>query len=94
MLKKYTIFLFAVLISVPAFAESSSPDLEGRISHIHYPGSVVVVRNELTNAIGLRDYRVKVKQGMINDYKQSDRLKIWLNPDEPKEALMIERVSR
>ncbi len=95
-MKKTTVQFFilgaALLVSAAAFADT--PDITGRISNIDYTKSVIEVRNELTNKFGNREYRVSVKQGMINDYKKNDRLNIWLDPDELSKAEMIERVSR
>ena len=89
-MKKYVLLLAGILIfASPALAED--PDIDGRVSRIDYTKSIILVRNELKNHIGNRDYRVLVKQGMINNYKKNDRLKIWLMADR-REAAMIERV--
>lgn len=85
--------VFAAFILSTSLAWAGDPDLEGRITRIDYVKSTLYVRNELKNQIGNRDYRVLVKQGMINDYKHNDRLKVWLMAD-GREASMIERVSR
>ena len=69
------------------------PDLQGRITLIDYTKSVIRVANELENKIGKREYRVVVKQGMINDYKKNDKLKVWLMADH-REAKHIERIDR
>ena len=91
-MKKYALLLAGILLfTAPAWAEDS--DIDGRVSRIDYTKSIILVRNELKNEIGNRDYRVLVKQGMINNYKKNDRLKIWLMADH-REAAMIERVSR
>ena len=89
-MKKYALLLVGILLfTAPAWAED--PDIVGRVSRIDYTKSIILVRNELKNDIGNRDYRVLVKQGMINNYKKNDRLKIWLMADH-REAAMIERV--
>ena len=81
-----------VLLCSGAWA-GDDPDLEGRITLIDYTKSVIRVKNELENKIGKREYRVVVKQGMINDYKKNDKLKVWLMADH-KEAKKIERTDR
>ncbi len=90
-MKKYILFLAGILFSA-SLAWAQEADLEGRITRIDYTKNTILVLNELKNNIGLRDYRVIVKQGMINDYKRNDRLKIWLMSD-LREAEMIELVS-
>ena len=80
-----------MLFSAPACA--GEPDLHGEITHIDYVKGTMQVRNVLKNNIGNRDYRVSVKQGMINDYKRYDTVNIWLMQD-GKEAAYIERESR
>jgi len=84
--------LFGVFLLTSA-AWAQDPDLEGRITRIDYTKSVILVKNELNNEIGPREYRVLVKQGMINDYKKNDKLKIWLMADR-REAKHIERTDR
>ena len=74
-------------------AWASDPDLEGRVQKVDIQKNFLLVKNELDNKIGKRDYRVTVKQGMINDYKKNDKLKVWLMADH-KEAKHIERVDR
>ena len=91
-MKKIILFLAALALTT-SLAWAGDPDLEGRITTIDYTKSTLQVRNELKNNIGPRDYRVKIKQGMINDYKKNDKLKVWLMADR-REAAMVERVSR
>ena len=91
-MKKYFLFAIGILMTA-SFAWADDPDLQGCVTGIDYIKNVVQVRNELKNSIGNRDYRVLVKQGMINNYKRNDKLKIWLMEDH-KEAAMIERISR
>lgn len=86
------LFLALVLCASAAWA-GNDPDIEGRITKINYTKSIIEVKNELENKIGKREYRVLVKQGMINDYKKNDKLKIWLMADR-KEAKRIERTDR
>ena len=81
-----------LLLAGTAWA-SDDRDLEGRITLIDYTKSRILVKNELDNKIGKREYRVLVKQGMINDYKKNDKLKVWLMADR-KEASHIERTDR
>ena len=93
-MKKITaIFALGVLLAVAAAWAGDEPDLEGRVRTIDTTKSIMVVKNELQNKIGPREYRVLVKQGMINNYMKNDKLKIWLMKDR-KEAKMIERVKR
>ena len=80
------------LMGSVAFA-GDDPDLQGKVGSIDQRKSIIVVKNELENKIGKRDYRVIVKQGMINDYKRNDTLKVWLMADR-KEARHIERIDR
>ena len=73
----------------------SDPDVEGRIANIDYGQSEIVVNNILykEKKVGAREKRIKVKQGMINNYKVQDYVKIKL--DEGHEtAVMIELVKR
>ena len=84
-------FLMALFITATAWA--SDPDMEGRITKIDATKSIITVGNELDNKIGKREKRVLVKQGMINDYKTNDKLKIWLMAD-GFEAKQIERIDR
>ena len=92
--------LFLVLSGGICFAEVtdfpvSDPDVEGRIANIDYGQSEIVVSNILYKEknVGGREKRVKVKQGMINNYKLQDYVKIKL--DEGNEtAAMIELVKR
>ena len=92
-MKKYIIALvLGIFLSAPA-AWASDPDLEGRITKIDVPKSTVLIKNELDNKIGKREVRVVVKQGMINDYKKNDKLKVWLMADH-REAKHIERIDR
>ncbi len=91
-MKKYILFLAALLFSAaPALAVE--PDLHGEITSIDYGKSEIQVRNILPNKIGNRDYRVNVKQGMINDFKRNDTVNVWLMED-GKEAGYIELESR
>ena len=83
--------VLGVLLATAAWA--GEPDIEGRITTLNMTKSIIVVKNELDNKIGRREYRVLVKQGMINDYKKNDKLKIWLMADR-KEAKQIERIDR
>ena len=71
----------------------NDPDLEGRVTKVETIKNVLTVKNELKNNIGPREYRILVKQGMINDYKKNDKLKVWLMADR-KEAKRIERIDR
>ena len=81
------------ILSLAGAAWAEDPDLEGRITTLDITKSIIRVKNELDNKIGKREYRVLVKQGMINDYKKNDKLKIWLMADR-KEARKIERIDR
>ena len=91
-MKKLSLMLLGLLfLASPALARD--PDLEGRITTMNVTKSIITVKNELENEIGLREYRVIVKQGMVNDYKKNDKLKIWLMADR-KEAKRIERIDR
>ncbi len=93
-MKKIIISLImGVVLSASAAWAGDDPDLEGRITKIEYTKSRIVVKNELDNSIGKREYRVIVKQGMINDYKKNDKLKVWLMKDR-REAKHIERTGR
>jgi hypothetical protein len=91
-MKKLSLFVFVLLFST-TLAYANDPDIEGRITTLDVTKSIITVKNELENKIGLREYRVLVKQGMINDYKKNDKLKIWLMADH-KEAKRIERIDR
>ena len=92
MKKRVLLFLLGLfLLSAPAWA--GDPDLEGRVTKIEMTKSILTVKNELENKIGKREYRILVKQGMINDYKKNDKLKVWLMADR-KEAKKIERIDR
>ena len=89
-MKKYFFILTALLLTASTvWAEEA--DLQGHVIRIDYPQNRVLLRNEVKNKIGLRDYRVAIKQGMINDYKKNDQLKIWLMED-GKQAAMIEKI--
>ena len=77
MKKCIIVLMLGIFLSVPA-AWASDPDLEGRITRVDVPKSTVLIKNELDNKIGKREYRVLIKQGMINDYKKNDKLKVWL----------------
>ena len=92
MKKCIIVLMLGIFLSVPA-AWASDPDLEGRITRVDVPKSTVLIKNELDNKIGKREYRVLIKQGMINDYKKNDKLKVWLMADH-KEAKHIERTDR
>jgi hypothetical protein len=85
------ILVLGILCAVSGVWAGDDPDLEGRVTKLETGKSVITVKNELDNKIGLREYRVLVKQGMINHYKMGHRLKIWLMADR-KEARHIERV--
>ena len=91
-MKKLTL-LFLALLFTTALAYADDPDLEGRITTISIPKSTITVKNELENKIGKREYRVLLKQGMINEYKKNDKVKIWLMADH-REAKHIERTDR
>lgn len=86
------LMLAVFLLAGTAWADRKDPDLEGRITKIEYTKGYIVVRNELKNEIGKREYRVLVKQGMVNNYKMNNKIKVWLMVDR-KEAKMIEKVS-
>ena len=92
--------LFLVLSGGVCFAELSDfpvadPDVEGRISNIDYGQNEIVVSNILYKEknVGGREKRIKVKQGMINNYKVQDYVKVKLD-EENKTAVMIELVKR
>lgn len=91
-MKKSALIVFTLLL-LSSSAWARDPDLEGRITSVNIPKSTILVKNELENEIGLREYRVIVKQGMISDYKKNDKLKIWLMSDK-KEAKRIQRTDR
>ena len=90
---KRTLALLGLGLLCVTAAWAGEPDLEGRITKIEMTKSIITVHNELENKIGKREYRVIVKQGMINDYKKNDKLKVWLMADR-KEAKHIERIDR
>ena len=92
-MKKAILAVICGILLSSSVCWASDPDLEGRVVLIDYTKSIILVRNELDNKIGKREYRVLVKQGMINDYKKNDKLKIWLMADH-KEAGHIERIDR
>ena len=93
-MKKWTAFLaFSVLLMVSPVWAGDDPDIEGRVTKVEMTKSHLTVKNELENKIGKREYRILVKQGMINDYKKNDKLKVWLMADH-KEAKRIERTDR
>ena len=92
-MKKMIAAIFLGLLLSASAAWAGDPDLEGRVTTIDYTKSIIRVKNELDNKIGKREYRVLVKQGMINDYKTNDKLKVWLMADR-KEAKHIERTDR
>ncbi|GEM_PF-2728792 len=92
--------LFLVLSGGICFAEVkdlpvSDPDVEGRIANIDYGRGEIVVNNVLykEKKVGAREKRVRVKQGMINNYKVQDYVKIKLD-EENKTATMIQLVKR
>ncbi|HTL71225.1 MAG TPA: hypothetical protein VL404_08055 [Candidatus Eisenbacteria bacterium] len=91
MRKILAMLVFGALVSAPAWARD--PDLEGRVKKMDVTHSVITVKNELENKIGKREYKVLVKQGMINDYKMNDKIRVWLMADN-REASRIERVDR
>ncbi len=93
MKKNAILILAAAFLFAGSVAWAGDPDLEGRVTRIDYTKNRLVVQNELENKIGKREYKVMIKQGMINDYKKNDKLKVWLMADR-KEASQIERVSR
>ena len=92
MKKISALFMLGVFLLVGTAFAGKEPDIEGRITKIEYTKSYIVVRNELENEIGKREYRVLVKQGIINSYKMNNKIKVWLMVDR-REAKMIERVS-
>ena len=63
--------------------EDNSKEFEGEILSVDYPESQILVRDTTG-----RDRRVIVKQGMINNYKVGDYVKVELMAD-LKEAKMI-----
>ena len=83
--------VFCLGLTGSAFAEMSDPDVEGRIANINTIKNEIVVNNILykEKKVGAREKRIKVKQGMINDYKLQDYVKVKLMADK-KEAAMIE----
>ena len=88
--------IFVALLSVfilSGTAWASDPDLEGRITRVDTPKEFLVIKNELDNSIGKREYRVYLKKGMISSYMKNDKLKVWLMADH-KEAARIERTDR
>lgn len=87
-----SVLVLALLFSPLAWA-GDEPDLQGRVQKVDIQKNFLLVKNVLENDIGPREYRVTVKQGMINDYKKNDELKVWLMKDR-KEAKHIERVDR
>ena len=91
--KKIVIFALGILLFASPAQAGDDPDLEGRVTKVETTKSVLTVMNELENKIGKREYRILVKQGMINDYKKNDKLKVWLMADH-KEAKHIERTDR
>ncbi len=91
-MKKAILLMFS-LLCFTTLAHAGDPDLEGRITRLDVPKSIITVHNELENSIGKREYRVVVKQGMINDYKRNDKVKVWLMADH-REAKRIERTDR
>ena len=92
-MNKKTLGLVLGILLLTGTAWASDPDLEGRVQKVDIQKNFLLVKNELDNKIGKRDYRVTVKQGMINDYMKNDKLKVWLMADH-KEAKHIERVDR
>ena len=93
MKKRAAGLLLGVLLFAGAAWAGDEPDLEGRVQKVEIQKNYLLVKNELENKIGKREYRVYVKQGMINDYKKNDKLKVWLMADR-KEAKKIERTDR
>ncbi len=91
-MKKTIAGIFLGMMLTTAVAWAGDPDLQGLIINIDYTKSIIIVKNELDNKIGRREYRVLVKQGMINNYKKNDKLKVWLMADR-KEAKQIDRIS-
>ncbi len=94
------LFLFVGLSGGICFAEVtdfpvSDPDVEGRIANIDYVKNEIIVNNILykEKKVGAREKRIKVKQGMINNYKVQDYVKIKLD-EKNKIAAMIELVKR
>ena len=85
--------VFSISLTGVSFAEISDPDVEGRIANIHTIKNEIVVNNILYKEknVGPREKRIKVKQGMINNYKLQDYVKVKLMADK-KEAAMIEIV--
>ena len=92
-MKKFILLLAALFVSTVPAQAAVEPDLHGEITSIDYGKSAIQVRNVLPNKIGNRDYRVSVKQGMINDFKRNDTVNVWLMED-GREAGYIERESR
>ncbi len=89
---RVSLALFLAGITGSAFADMSDPDVEGRIANIDTVKNIIVVSNVLTNKnVGAREKRILVKQGMINNYKLADYVKVKLMADK-KEAAMIEIV--
>ncbi len=85
-----TWFVFG--LSASAYAEITDPDVEGRISDIHYLKSEIVVSNVLTGKnVGAREKRIRLKPGMIGSYKLMDYVKVKLSADH-KRAVEIELV--
>ncbi len=82
---------FAEIADLPV----SDPDVEGRIANIDYVKNEIIVNNILykEKKVGAREKRIKIKQGMINNYKVQDYVKIKLD-EENKTAAMIELVKR
>ena len=84
--------LTGVLMASGVRAEVADPDVEGRISGIHYQKGEIVVSNVLTGKdVGAREKRIRLKPGMIGDYKIMDYVKVKLTPDK-KRAAEIELV--
>jgi hypothetical protein len=88
-------FLAGILLAAPgvSIAEVANPDVEGRIVKIEYTRSMITVSNVLVNKTGQgpREKRVKLKQGMINDYKLRDYVKVKLSAD-GRDAVGMEKV--
>jgi hypothetical protein len=77
---------FADNAPVAAQQKENKPDFEGRIQGVDLPKNMIAVMDDYS----LRYRRIKLKPGMINDYKAGDHVHIVLRAG-MNEAKFIEK---
>src|SRR3989338_4452394 len=89
----YFLPLALVFLGASASADIRNPDVEGRISGIDTVGHEITVSNVLydqAERLGIREIRIGLDRGRINDFKLNDYVRVRLSADK-RTAVEVEK---